>query len=240
MVRLDRIKNSLSLSSFTPHILAMSLPSLILLLPRVTSLLEHISAWFQDTSRSPAGLAPILQELEEVATLLPEESFRHRFVEIVKLLKKQHHTRDEATGESMMLRMLLDRGFIHDSELVDDIKELLEVSRLPDSPISPNAFAMTGFPLLMSHLLDFWPASVVLSPHDSIDLHLDKRTLIVDGSDTIYIYDFGPRPTTLVSLHLPEFANGLAHFLGKHLSATESLMCTVLLLSIPLTSQVMC
>jgi hypothetical protein len=106
----------------------MSLPSLILLLPRVTSLLERISAWFQDTSRSPAGLAPILQELEEVATLLPEESFRHRFVEIVELLNKQYHTRDEATGESMMLRMILDSGFIHDSELIDDIKELLEVS----------------------------------------------------------------------------------------------------------------
>ncbi len=224
MVRPDRIKKT---ASFTPHVLTMSLPPLILLLPQVTSLLEHISAWFQDTSRSPAGLAPILQELEEVATLLPEESFRC-FVEIVELLKKQHHTRDEATGESMMLQMLLHSSFIHNSELVDNVKELLEVSRLPDSPISPNAFEVTGFPLLMSHLLNFWPSSVVLSPQDSIDLHVNKRTLIIDGSDTICLYDFGPRPTTLVSLHLLECANGLAHFLGKHLSTAETLMCTVL------------
>jgi hypothetical protein len=215
----------------------MSLPSLILLLPRVTSLFEHISAWFQDPSRSPSSLAPFLQELEEVATLLPEESFRHRFVEIIKLLKKRYHTHDGATGESVMLRMILDSGFIHDSELIDDIEELLKVSRLPDSPISPNTFEMTGYPLLMSHLLDFWPSSVVLSPHDCINLHTDKRTLIIDGSDTIYIYNFGPHPPTLGSLHLPEFANGFAHFLGKHLSTPESLMCTALLY-IPLSSQV--
>jgi len=197
-------------------------------LERIVTLLKRLKE--VDTSASPSTeLADLLHEVKEVADIVlanDQSSLKRNLSEVFPFLGRLVSASKETTAAEV-LSMIVEGNIIDDAELVEDVKELIETSRFSDLPFPQSAFMQTAALLVVSRLIGCLPKSVVISPLDAINIHLGTRTLIIDGSDVISFYDFGPQPSVDVVVRLSDMDSTLSRFLDAHLSIWEKLACTM-------------